>query len=76
METPSASQGWLETCVRSALAQPELVAEFDRIHGTNLLLRGSGLQLQIDLACARPESDVALFIAFIHESVASRVSPP
>lgn len=66
---------WLETCVRAALARPELVAEFDRMHGTNLSMRGSGLDLGIDLACNRPEGDVARFIAFIHESVASRVSP-
>lgn len=71
-ETPPA---WLETCVRAALALPELVAEFDRMHGTNLSLRGSGLDLRIDLACGRPEGDVAQFVAFIHETVASRVPP-
>lgn len=66
---------WLETCVRAALAEPALVAEFDRMHGTNLSLRGSGLDLKIDLACSRPEGDVAMFVRFVHECVALRVAP-
>ena len=66
---------WLETCVREALAIPDLVAEFDRLHGTNLSLRGSALDLRIDLACNRLEDDVGRFVSFIHETVAARVSP-
>lgn len=67
---------WLETCVRQALADPELVAEFDRIHGTNVRLRGTGLEVQIDLASGRLDHDLEQFVAFIHETVASRVPPP
>lgn len=67
---------WLSTCVHQALANPQLVAEFDRIHGTNVRLRGTGLDVQIDLACGRLEHDLQLFVAFIHETVASRVPPP
>lgn len=67
---------WLETCVRGALTSPDLVAEFDRLHGTNLRMRGTGLEVQIDLASGRLEHDLQQFVAFIHETVASRVPPP
>jgi hypothetical protein len=75
MSTPP-PPSWLETCVRAALADRDLVAEFDRIHGTNLRMQGTGLEIQIDLACGRAEHDLQLFTAFIHETVATRVPPP
>lgn len=68
--------GWLSICVRAAIASPELVAEFDRQHGTNLTMRGTGLDLQIDLACGRLEHDLQQFVAFVHETIATRVPPP
>lgn len=67
---------WLESCVRAALADPSLVAEFDRLNGTNLRLRGTGLDVQIDLASGRFDHDLALFVTFVHEHVYSRVAPP
>ncbi len=49
----------------AALANPEFVAEFDRLSGTNLSLVGSPLELQIDKSTGRLEHDVRKFLSFI-----------
>ncbi len=60
-------------CVREAAANKELVAEFDRLNGTNLSLKGTNLDVQIDLACGRLELDVAKFVQFVKECVWDRI---
>ncbi len=50
-------------------ANKELVKEFDRLNGTNLSLKGSGLDLEIDKASGRLEDDMKLFIEFVYEFV-------
>lgn len=69
------SANWFETCLRASLANPELVAEFDRLYGTNLSLKGTGLDLQIDISSGRLEKDLAEFAEFVHHYIASRVKP-
>jgi len=63
-----------EQCVRESFANKDLVTEFDRLKGTNLSLRGTGLDIQIDLACGRLEQDVAEFVKFAKECVWDRMS--
>jgi hypothetical protein len=46
------------------LENEELVREFDRLRGTNLSLRGSGLDLEIDRATGRLEHDFRVFLDF------------
>ncbi len=62
-----------DQCVIECIRNRELVAEFDRLNGANLLLRGTGLDLQIDLACGRLEGDVEKFVLFVKECVWDRV---
>lgn len=57
------------SCLRAAAANPELVEQFDRLRGTNLMRRGTGFQLAIDEACGRLEGDLAAFADFVREHV-------
>jgi hypothetical protein len=63
-----------ENCLREAISNKELVAEFDRLKGTNLSLRGTNLDIHIDLACGRLEQDLAEFVKFVKECVWDRIS--
>lgn len=56
-------------CLREAASEPELVREFDRLWGTNLQRRGGGIELAIDHACGRSESDVRAFAEFVRDYV-------
>ena len=58
-----------EECVRATLANLEFVREYDRLRGTNLSCRGTGLDLMIDEASGRMEADVREFMAFVHAHV-------
>lgn len=51
--------------LRAAAANRELVAEFDRLTGSNLLRRGSPIELAVDDATGRAEADVAAFVGFV-----------
>ncbi len=62
-----------DQCVIECIRNRELVAEFDRLQGTNLSLRGNWLDLQIDLACGRLEDDVQLFVYFVEDVVWNRL---
>jgi hypothetical protein len=57
----------LEEC----LANKEMVAEFDRLHGTNVAQIGTQLDLAIDKATGRLEKDVKAFLDFSMEHVAA-----
>lgn len=46
-----------------------LVAEFDRLTGSNLSMTGSGLDRMIDGACNRYANEVPAFVAFVHEFI-------
>lgn len=63
-------------CLHASAANSDLVREFDRLHGTNLSRRGSGLELAIDDASGRTESDVRQFCEFVAEFVYARVPRP
>jgi len=60
-------------CLYAAASNRELVSEFDRLRGTNLSLRGTGLELEIDKATGRLDSDVEAFIAFVWDCVWTRL---
>lgn len=52
-----------------ALNHMEFVREFDRLNGTNLMRRGSPIELAVDMGTGRYESDVKEFVAFFDEYV-------
>ena len=53
----------------------ELLEEFDRLRGTNLSLKGTALELQIDQSSGRWEHDAKLFAEFFRECVLERIKP-
>lgn len=46
-----------------------LVAEFDRLTGSNLSMKGSGLDRMIDDATGRTAEGVEQFVSFVHEFI-------
>jgi hypothetical protein len=60
-------------CVLGALANDELVANFDRLTGRNLGRRGSPLELAIDEASGRLADDFEAFVGFVLDMVWERL---
>jgi hypothetical protein len=60
-------------CLMACAGNGDFVKEFDRLHGSNLGLRGSGLELAIDEATGRRDNDD--FINFVYECIWLRLPP-
>jgi hypothetical protein len=60
-------------CCRSVFANRELLAEFDRLTGSNLSLRGTAFELQIDFASGRFEPEMEKFVEFVKDCVWDRL---
>lgn len=56
-------------CLLECSKNKSLIAEFDRLNGTNLSLKGSQLELMIDRATGRIDEDLHKFVEFVHEVV-------
>ena len=63
-------------CLEAAVQHPEFVQEYDRLTGSNLSLRGSGLDLEIDKASGRRALELKKFTVFVYEVIYLRVVPP
>jgi len=62
----------LETCIREALNQPELLEQFDRLNETHLSKRRSPLEQMIDEATGYPgfsEKEMRHFFDFVRDYV-------
>lgn len=60
-------------CVRECFANRQLLLEFDRLKGTNLSLKGNGLEILIDEASGRWQHDVEEFVSFVRDCVWDRL---
>lgn len=60
-------------CVRHASANKELVAQFDRLSGTNLQRVGSPIELAIDQATGKLDDDIRKFLQFVKTFVYERI---
>lgn len=60
-------------CLRESARDPELVAEFDRLTGSNLSRHGTALDLMIDDSTGRTEAGVKEFVEFVREFVYERL---
>ena len=60
-------------CLRACAANRELVAEYDRLNGTNLSLTGAPIDVEVDRAASRQESELPGFAAFVYECVYRRL---
>ena len=59
----------LAECMIVASGTEELVKEFDRLTGSNLSRKGSGLDLMIDDASGRTEESAKMFVDFVRECI-------
>jgi len=60
-------------CLMACAANRDLVREFDRLRGTNLSLKGSGIELMIDEATGRLKQDLQAFVEFVYEFIWVRI---
>lgn len=60
-------------CVLACAARPDLVAEFDRLRGTNMSRRGTPIELLIDDSSGRYERDAVMLSEFVYEYVWCRI---
>lgn len=58
-----------EQVLQQSAGNKELVAQFDRLTGSNLSLKGSPIDVAIDKASGRTNADLAAFVAFVFEFV-------
>lgn len=56
-------------CLMECAGNKELVKEFDRLHSTNLSLKGSPLGLEIERVTGKQKDDLIKFIAFCWEYI-------
>lgn len=62
-------------CLHASAGNAELVANYDRLRGTNLSLRGAPIDLEIDRASGRLEADLSGFVDFVYEVIYTRLEP-
>lgn len=55
--------------VRICAENRQLIAEFDRLTGANLSMKGTPINLMIDDATGKLQHDVAQFVDFVHDYV-------
>ena len=57
----------LKTYIREISKNKEIIEEFDRLRGTNLSLKGTALELEIDRSSGRLGKDIELWLEFCSE---------
>jgi len=67
---------WFVECMMATVDSPELLEQMDRLYGTNLCLRGTGLELAIDGATGRSSDDLDKLTDFVRDHVFRRVLRP
>ena len=57
------------SCLKQCAQDQELLANYDRLKGTNLSLKGSSISLEIDRVTGRIESELREFIDFCWNAI-------
>lgn len=65
MTTPTTFEQVLMHCA----ATPDLVAQFDRLTGSNLARKGAQINLMVDDATGKTNADLAAFVDFVREFI-------
>lgn len=58
-----------EQCLMECAGTPGLIAEFDRLTGSNLSMRGAPINVMVDDATGKTDEDLRKFVAFVLEFV-------
>jgi hypothetical protein len=66
-EFPREREFWL--CLQECLDNREFRKEYDRLHGTNLSMSGTPIDLEIDRATGRLELEFQGFAQFVRDTV-------
>lgn len=56
-------------CVLECSRNRDLIAQFDRLTGSNLSLKGAPIELMVDEATGKLADDVRQFTAFVYDVV-------
>ncbi len=56
-------------CLMISASKTELLKELDRLLGTNLLRRGSVMDLMVDAVTGKTDEDVELFVRFVWNEI-------
>ena len=59
--------------LRACVADDALVAQFDRLTGSNLLLQGAPINAAIDRSSGRTETQFRRFAGFVYDAIWLRV---
>jgi hypothetical protein len=60
-------------CVLYCAGSRGLVAQFDRLTGSNLCMRGTPVDLMVDEATGRQREELVRFMAFVFECIWTRL---
>lgn len=61
-----------QRCLMECIGNQELVENYDRLHGANLSQKGNGLELAVDKASGRQETEFRYFVEFCWEYIFTR----
>lgn len=61
-------------CLRDAIGTPELVSEFNRLHGATLGARATAIERMVDESTGKAEEDMRAFAGFVHFSIYTRLA--
>lgn len=56
-------------CLRAAVANRDLLREYDRLYGSNLSMRGSPVQLVVDQVTGRLDAEFREFAEFVERYI-------
>lgn len=62
-------------CLGAAATNVDLLAQYDRLRGSNLQRRGAPIEVAIDHATGRFEAEAQDFVRFVHDAVFCRLDP-
>ena len=60
-------------CLMYCAGNKELVAEFDRLSGSNLSFKGAPINIMVDQATGKQKDDLRAFCDFVYECIWSRL---
>ena len=60
-------------CVDGCFETPELMKNFDRLYGASLTTNRSPIEMMVDKATGKQESDMKAFVQFVYDCIYTRL---